>query len=186
MPLHRIMAETDAELVVAVRRGDREAAGRLAERYLRATRAVALSILHDIPSAEDASQDAFVYAIARINDCRDPARFGAWLLKIVRNRSRNALRDQKRGRMVSIEKHAQPSLEPWPDRQAERVEIRDRLLAALQHLSEDRRAVILLHDLEGWTHEAIATHLELPPGTVRSHLHYARKQLRALLQDLAG
>jgi RNA polymerase sigma-70 factor (ECF subfamily) len=180
------MAETDAELVVAVRMGDRDAAGRLTERYLRAARAVALSILHDIPSAEDVSQDAFVYAITRIDDCRDPARFGAWLLTIVRNRSRNALRDQKRGRMMSIEKHAPPSLEPWPDRQAELFEIRERLLAALRHLSEDRRVVILLHDLEGWTHEAIAAHLEMPAGTVRSHLHHARKKLRALLQDLAG
>ena len=180
------MAESDAELVVAVRSGDREAAGRLTERYLRAARAVALSILHDIPSAEDVAQDAFVYAISRIDDCRDPARFGSWLLTIVRNRSRNALRDQKPGRMVSIEDHAQPSLEPWPDRQAELLEIRERILAALRHLPEARRAVVLLHDLEGWTHEAIATYLELPAGTVRSHLHHARKKLRALLQDLAG
>src|SRR5690606_20501529 len=83
----RLMEDTDAELVAGVRRGDREAAASLAERYLRASRTVALSILHDVPAAEDVCQDAFVYAIERIADCRDGSRFGGWLLQIVRNRS---------------------------------------------------------------------------------------------------
>ena len=72
-----MMHETDAELVAAVRRGSREAAGRLAERYLRACRAVALAITRETAGAEDVCQDAFVAAIERIGDCRDPDRFGA-------------------------------------------------------------------------------------------------------------
>jgi RNA polymerase sigma-70 factor (ECF subfamily) len=51
----------------------------------------------------------------------------------------------------------------------------------LHTLPEDRREIVLLHDLEGWTHRAVADLLGLPEGTVRSHLHYARKSLRALL-----
>ena len=176
--------ETDAELVAGVRRGNRDAAGRLAERYLRACRATALSIVGEVAGAEDVTQDAFVYAIERIADCRQPERFGAWLLQIVRNRSRNHLRDRKWGRARSLEGLQTASNLASPAREAERTELRDRLLAALAELPEDRREVVLLHDLEGWTHREIAERMELPPGTVRSHLHHARKKLRELLRGL--
>jgi RNA polymerase sigma-70 factor (ECF subfamily) len=175
--------ETDAELVAAVRRGSREAAGRLAERYLRACRAVALSIAGEVAGAEDICQDAFVYAIERIDDCRHPERFGAWLLQIVRNRSRNQLRDRKAREAMPLDALA-ASASASPLREAERWEVRDRLLAALAELPQDRREVVLLHDLEGWTHREIAERMELPPGTVRSHLHHARKKLRELLRGL--
>jgi RNA polymerase sigma-70 factor (ECF subfamily) len=61
-----------------------------------------------------------------------------------------------------------------------------RLNAALQALSAQQREVVLLHDLEGWTHREIAERLELPAGTVRSHLHYARRRLRDLLGRADG
>lgn len=176
--------ESDAELVASVRRGSREAAGRLAERYLRACRATALSIVGEVPGAEDVTQDAFVYAVERIDDCRHPERFGAWLLQIVRSRSRNYVRDRKSGRVVPLEGMQTASEGASPAREAERSDLRGRLLAALGELPEDRREVVLLHDLEGWTHREIAERMELPPGTVRSHLHHARRKLRELLRDL--
>jgi RNA polymerase sigma-70 factor, ECF subfamily len=181
---------SDAELVAAVRRGDREAAGLLARRYLRACRSVALAITGEEASAEDVCQDAFVVAIDRIADCREPDRFSGWLLQIVRNRARNRVRDAKPRRMLPLESADAPAVgggsvagDGW-DRGAERAELRDRLLAALKRLPEVRRNVVLLHDLEGWTHREIAERLELPEGTVRSHLHHARRQLRELLGDL--
>ena len=176
--------ETDAELVAAVRRGSRAAAGRLIERYLRACRAVALSIVGEVPGAEDVCQDAFVYAIERIDDCRRPERFGAWLLQIVRNRSRNQVRDGKAGRMVPLDGLAAPAEADSPVREAERSELRGRLLEALAELPQERREVVLLHDLEGWTHREIAERMGLPAGTVRSHLHHARRRLRELLGGL--
>ena len=174
--------ESDADLVAGVRRGSREAAGLLAERYLRACRAVALSIIGETAGAEDVCQDAFVYAIERIDDCRRPERFGGWLLQIVRNRSRNHLRDRKAS--VPVEEIALESAGESPAARVERREVRDRLLAALAEIPEERREVVLLHDLEGWTHREIAERMELPAGTVRSHLHLARKRLRELLHEL--
>ena len=179
-----MMEDDDAALVAGVRRGSREAAAELARRYLRPARAVALSILHDVAGAEDASQDAFVYALERIDDCRHPARFGAWLMQIVRSRSHNQRRDGKSGRSVALEDVDLASREPAPDRNAERAQIRERLLSALRELPEDRAAVLLLHDLEGWTHREIADRMEMPAGTVRSHLHHARRRLRERLRDL--
>ena len=80
--------ETDAELVAGLRLGSRAAAERLARRHLRACRAVALAVTGDVLSAEDVAQDAFVQAMERIDDCRDPDRFREWLLQIARNRAR--------------------------------------------------------------------------------------------------
>jgi RNA polymerase sigma-70 factor (ECF subfamily) len=179
-----MMEDDDAVLVGAVRRGSREAAAELARRYLRPARAVALAILRDPAGAEDVCQDAFVYALERIDDCRQPARFGAWLMQIVRSRSHNHRRDSKAGRSVALEEAHLVSREPPPDREAERAQLRERLLAALRELPEDRAAVLLLHDLEGWTHREIADRLELPPGTIRSHLHHARRRLRERLREL--
>jgi RNA polymerase sigma-70 factor (ECF subfamily) len=73
------------------------------------------------------------------------------------------------------------SARPGPDRDAERGELRQKLALALGELTEVQREVVLLHDLEGWKHREIADVLEMPPGTVRSHLHYARKKLREAL-----
>jgi RNA polymerase sigma-70 factor (ECF subfamily) len=53
-------------------------------------------------------------------------------------------------------------------------------------LSDERREVLLLHDLEGWPHSDIAQRMELPEGTVRSHLHFARRAMRHRLRELRG
>lgn len=175
--------ETDARLVARVRRGDRQAAGALAQRYLRACRAVALAVTGDETDAEDVCQDAFVAAIERIDGCRRPDRFGAWLMQIVRNRARDRLRARARP-ILSIEGMAIESPRASPAAEAEQGDARTRLLAAMRELPEERREVLLLHDLEGWTHREIAERMGLPPGTVRSHLHHARRRMRALLPEL--
>lgn len=176
------MDETDAELVHSVRRGDRRAAGRLLERYLRAGRAVALAVTGVEADADDVCQEAFVVAMERIDDCRDPAKFGKWLLQIVRNRSRNLVRSNTGRRLVTLGE-TEPAPGPSPAVQMERLELRERLLAALAEIPEQHREVILLHDLEGWKHREIAGRLGLPEGTVRSHLHHARRRLRQILGD---
>lgn len=176
------MDETDSDLVHLVRRGDRRAAGRLVERYLRACRAVALAVTGDEADADDVCQEALVLAMARIADCRDPSRFGGWLLQIVRNRARNLGRAPAVRRAVPLDDR-QPSREPSPAAAVERLELRERLLAALAQIPEQHREVVLLHDLEGWKHREIGERLGLPEGTVRSHLHHARRRLRRLLGE---
>jgi RNA polymerase sigma-70 factor, ECF subfamily len=173
--------ESDAELVAAVRNGSRASAGQLAERYLRHCRAVALAFVSEPADAEDIAQDSFIYAMRRIDDCRQPDRFSGWLFQIVRNRARNFVRDGRRRDVLG--RTAAPNAAVSPLADAERAQLRSRLLSALSHLSPERREVVLLHDLEGWTHVAIAERMDLPPGTVRSHLHHARRKLRKLLEE---
>ena len=78
-------------------------------------------------------------------------------------------------------------LMPTPDGIAETLELRGMLKEALAALPEAQRQIVLLHDLEGWKHREIADRLGLPSGTVRPHLHFARKSLRVSLRGmLAG
>jgi RNA polymerase sigma-70 factor (ECF subfamily) len=141
---------------------------------------VAFSITGNREDAEDVAQEAFLVALERLEDCRNPERFGGWFLTIVRNRSKNLLRREK----VRSGEEVSESLLPGdgtPEEDLARIELRGHLEAGLEGLSVPRREVLLLHDLEGWKHREIAVKLGIPEGTVRSHLHFARRYVRERL-----
>lgn len=170
----------DGELVRRARRGDSEAYGALVERYMRAAYSVALSVTKRHEDAEDAAQESFLVALERLEECRSPDRFAGWLMTIVRNRSRNLVRRESLRDSDPVPESASHK-GPTPDRVTERRELRGYLMEALDGLPEVQREIVLLHDLEGWKHREIAERLDLPSGTVRSHLHFARKALREAL-----
>jgi RNA polymerase sigma-70 factor (ECF subfamily) len=178
--LHTSEVPTDGELVQRAKRGEEAAFGRLVERYQRPAYAVALSVTGRHEDAEDAAQEAFLVALDRLEECRNPERFGGWLMTIVRNRSKNLVRREALRETEEVPAGARSRI-PTPDRVAETTELRALLREALVGLPELQRQIVLLHDLEGWKHREIADRLELPCGTVRSHLHFARKALRRAL-----
>lgn len=171
----------DGDLVRQARRGDERAFGRLVQKYQRAAYSVALSVTGKHEDAEDAAQESFMVALERLDECRNPERFAGWLMTIVRNRSRNLIRRLSLRDTDPIPIGAQSS-QPGPDRVTETSELRGQLKEALDELSDVQREIVLLHDLEGWKHREIAERLDLPSGTVRSHLHFARKALRKALK----
>lgn len=171
---------TDAELVEQAKRGDREAFGELVRRYQGAAYAVALGVTGHHEDAEDAVQDAFVTALQRLEGCRNPAKFAGWLLAIVRNTARNAVRRETLRAAEPIPAET-AATQRGPEAEAELSELRRDLASALAKLPSVQREVVLLYDLEGWKHDEIAERLGVPAGTVRSHLHFARKTLRAEL-----
>ncbi|HEX6938893.1 MAG TPA: RNA polymerase sigma factor [Longimicrobiales bacterium] len=176
------MAEPDARLVERAREGDADAFEMLVRRHLRAAFLAAIAVVGERADAEDVCQDAFITALERLEECRKPARFAAWLLKIVRNRAHSHRRylDVRRAAPLREDLHA-PGAVSSPARAAERAELRDELKVTLGTLPEVQREVLLLHDLEGWRHREIAELLGLPEGTVRAHLSYARKAMRERL-----
>ena len=176
---------TDGELVRRAREGDEIAFGRLVERYQRPAYAVALSVTGRHEDAEDAAQESFLVALDRLDECRSPDRFGGWLMTIVRNRSKNLIRRESLRETDQVPPGAR-SRAPTPDRVTEVRELRSLLERVLAELPEVQRQIVLLHDLEGWKHREIAERLDLPSGTVRSHLHFARKALRQALMDVPG
>jgi len=170
----------DADLVALAARGDGTAFDALVRRYYRRAYAVAYGVLLNRHDAEDVCQDAFVRALERIEDCRDPARFGVWMLQIVRNRALS----WRSYRKVRETAELLPEIAEAPDSpatDAHRAELGRRLSAALATLSAVQREVVLLHDLEGLTHGEIAQALGMTEVRSRQHLFVARRLLRERL-----
>ncbi len=176
---------TDGELVRAALKGTQEAFGVLVTRYQRPAYLVALSVTGNPEDAEDVAQESFLVALKRLEDNRDPERFGGWFLTIVRNRARNLLRRERIRKTDDLSPDLSPG-EGGPGEDLVRWEIRDHIERALEGLSKVRKEVLFLHDLEGWKHREIGERLGIPDGTVRSHLHFARKYLRERLTVLRG
>lgn len=154
----------------------------LARPSLRAAYAGALAVVRRPADAEDVTQDALLAAYEKLDTCRDPARFGAWLLQIVHNRALNFI-ERRRLRDVPARPDAEDDVErsepapPLPD-----VKLRERLARAVERLGDRQRTVVLLHDIEGWTHAEIAARLGTSELMSRKHLFQARTRLRALLE----
>jgi RNA polymerase sigma-70 factor (ECF subfamily) len=173
-------APSDPELIARALQGDATALDTLVRRHYRTAFSIALAQTGSRADAEDACHDAFLRAAERLGECRDRERFAFWLGAIVRNRARNMV---TRG----ILRHAEP-LEPRaiaasddPGKDAEVAELRDRLETALGLLSATQREVVLLHDLDGWTHADIAAAIGTSEGMSRQHLFNARRRLREAL-----
>jgi RNA polymerase sigma-70 factor (ECF subfamily) len=164
-----------AELVKRARKGEPAAFDELVRRHLRAAYAVALAVLGRPADADDVAQDAFLVALEKLDDCRDPARFSGWLIQIVRNRALHALKKRKL-RDPSDDVADAPSHTAGGD-----VVLRRQLLAALATLTPVQREVVLLHDLDEWTHAEIADALGLTETNCRQHLFTARRALRGAL-----
>jgi RNA polymerase sigma-70 factor (ECF subfamily) len=174
--------EATAALVVRAQRGEVEAFSRLARAFLRAAYSVALAVLGRPADAEDVAQDALLVALERIESCREPARFPGWLLQIARNRARNAL-EARRLRDVPAADVPEPVAAVATDEGAETAALRVRLLGALSALGAVQREVVLLHDLEEWTHPEIAAALGMSEVMSRQHLFQARRVLRGALGE---
>ena len=169
----------ERELVLSAQSGSREAFAELVRAYQQRAYAVARAIVLDHHDAEDAVQDGFLHAYRALARFRPGEPFGAWLHRIVANAALDLQRRRKvRTAGTLPETIALPFRDP-----AESDELRRRLTAALEKLTERQRAVIVLHDVEGFRHAEIGETLGIPEGTARSDLHHARATLRRLLSD---
>ena len=172
----------ERELVVSAQRGNRDAFAELVRAHQRRAYAVARAIVLDHHDAEDAVQDGFLHAYRALARFRPGEPFGAWLHRIVANAALDLQRRRKvRSASALPETIALPFRDP-----AESDELRRRLGAALEQLSERQRSVILLHDVEGFRHAEIGEMLGIPEGTARSDLHHARAALRRMLSNTRG
>ena len=164
-------------LVLAAQRGEREAFSQLVRTHERRAYAVARAIVVNHEDAEDAVQEAFLHAYRALHRFLPDQAFGAWLHRIVANAALDITRRRKVREADELpESVASPFRDP-----AESNELRTRLQEALAKLPARQRAVIVLHDVEGYRHAEIGRMLGIPEGTARSDLHYARSTLRAVL-----
>ena len=178
LPSADVLAERS--LVLAAQNGDSTAFAGLVHRHQRRAYAVARSIVLSHDDAEDAVQEGFLHAFRALARFRPEQAFGAWLHRIVANAALDIARRRKvRDADELPETLSSPHRDP-----AEADELRTRLAKALDTLGERQRAVIVMHDVEGYKHAEIGVLLGIPEGTARSDLHHARAHLRRLLGNL--
>jgi len=172
--------DEERPLAEAARAGDQTAFAGLVRLHQRRAYLVARAIVTVHEDAEDAVQEGFVRAWQAIERLDPNQGFGAWVNRIVANA---ALDITRRRKVRSTEELSDALQSPFRD-PAQDAELKSRLAEALAQLPERARSVIVLHDVEGFTHMEIGEMLGIPGGTARSDLHHARQKLRKLLKDL--
>lgn len=167
-------------------RGDRDALERLVRRYLRPIQAVTASFLAQQADVEDAVQETFLKALDGLSGYRPDRPFAPWLYQIARNVARGRLAAYARRRTEPLPTGGPEEPAPDPEVALERAEIRRLVDRAIADLPEQRRAAFRLHDLEGYETAEIARLMGLSEGTIRSHVHHARRALRHALAPSLG
>ncbi len=173
----------DARLVERVRAGDAEAYGELVRRHMRRAFSIAYRILEHREDAEDVVQEAFLRALERFGSLEPRRPFAPWMYRIVVNGALNYRRARSVRRTEAIPEDVRADGTP-PDGAAERAELRRRLKQATASLPERQRTIVQLVELEGFTSAEAAEIMGLSDGTVRWHLHQARRTLREALAPL--
>ena len=169
-------------LVAAAQSGDTAAFSALVRLHQRRAYAVARAIVLTHEDAEDAVQEGFLHAYRALDRFLPGQPFGAWLYRIVTNAALDLVRRRK---VRDADQLSETVPLPFRD-PGEADELRRRLGSALARLGDRQRAVIVLHDVEGFTHGEIGGMLGIPEGTARSDLHHARAALRRVLKDMRG
>jgi RNA polymerase sigma-70 factor (ECF subfamily) len=178
------MADLDP-LIAAAQRGEPRALRGLFERYRHDVLRIAFRVLGPSPDIEDVAQEAFVQVFRSLPSYRGSAKFSTWLYRVVTNVARMHVRHERsRPRLGGAPEgllEARPDTGQQPDEEAARNVRLRALYRHLDALTEKKRTVLVLHDLEGVAASEVAQIVDAPVLTVRTRLFYARKELYAAL-----
>ncbi|MGH9308504.1 MAG: RNA polymerase sigma factor [Vicinamibacterales bacterium] len=169
-------------LVDRCRSGDDTAFAELVDHYKDLVYGLIYRMMSDRSAVDDLAQDVFLKVHRGLPYFRGEARLSTWIFRIVQN-----VCSQARGRRsaeVPLETGGPPRAELRSDDGAfADLETRDRLHKAMDHLSPNYRMLVAAHYLHGVQYEALAEALNIPLGTVKTHLYRAKRQLRELLEE---
>ena len=185
----------DVDLVKRCQSGDPEAFNGLVTKYRGKVYAMIYNMVRNEQDAWDLAQDGFLKAWKSINNFRGQSSFYTWLYRITTNVTIDWLRKRQIEGGVEFDDALElkdvapgsmtlPKAGPLPDEKLAHAEIRVRIDSALEKLSPEHRAVIVMKEIDGLQYNEIAGALGCSLGTVMSRLFYARKKLQALLKDV--
>jgi RNA polymerase sigma-70 factor (ECF subfamily) len=183
------MTRSDAEIVETVLGGEVERYGELVRRHKSLVTSYCYNRVSHRETAEDLAQETFVRAFQALESLKKHSAFSGWLLSIAHNVCIDYLRNKSR--TVSLEAHGEKDSQgqivlenPHERTVVDRVaqgEIRDRILGAIDAMSEEYRVTLMLRHVSGLSCEEIADALGVSLGTVTSRLSRAHKLLREKL-----
>ncbi|HET7577703.1 MAG TPA: sigma-70 family RNA polymerase sigma factor [Bacillales bacterium] len=161
------------QLIYDARRGDRQAFAELVKQYKGTVFRHAYAMVNDRMEAEDIAQEAFVKAYYSLKKLKNEYAFSSWMTRIVTNLCYDSLK--KSNRQTVMETEEMPTSLQSPIAQTDlKLTIRE----AMQKLSAEHRAVLVLRDIQGFSYDEIADRLEIPLGTVKSRINTARRELK--------
>jgi RNA polymerase sigma factor (sigma-70 family) len=171
------------ELVERCRQGDRRSYGELYQKYSKAMYNTSLRIVNHTADAEDVLQESFVDAFAAIESFAYKSTFGAWLKRIVINKSINSLRKRKM-EIIDIEKTSALHIPEEDSFDEEGLKYKvEEIKKAVKELPNGYRTVISLHLFEGYDQEEIAEILQISHATVRTQYMRAKHKLLSLIKE---
>ncbi|MCU0633234.1 MAG: sigma-70 family RNA polymerase sigma factor [Gemmatimonadaceae bacterium] len=180
----------DAALVAAVRAGDGQAERLFYDRHVERVYRLAFRIAGRADLAEDFTQETFIRAFERLGSFRGEAALSTWLHRIALSVSYNGLRarvrvDQSESLEELVRTDDVTELSTMIAPAGAEPDLKERLRAAIDALPAGCKAVFLMHDVEGFTHEEIGATLGVAAGTSKAQLFRAREKLRAMLAPFA-
>jgi len=183
----------EGDLVRRARRGDLTAYDDLVKRYQERIYATIYHMTGNHEDANDLAQESFIKAYSALKSFKGGSSFYTWLYRIAVNKTINFLKQRRNKHHLSLNDmdfnaEHDPDLvalisDKTPTRAVNLSELQEKLNEALLKLSEPHRMVVVLHDVQGVSHEEIADIVGCNIGTVRSRLFYARQQLQGYLAD---
>ncbi len=172
---------TDELLVLSCQEGDTDAFASLVDRWQQRLWRHAWRLTGSEDAAWDALQEAWIGIARDVGRLEDAAAFPAWAYRITGNKCRDWIRRQQRRRRAD-EAYSDRQRKAEDESQALRQRC-DSVKEALELLSGADRAILSLRYLDGFDTAQIAEIMDVPPGTVKSRLFYARQRLRDLMED---
>lgn len=183
---------SDEELVDAVLAGDITAYDHLVQRYKVRLYGVIYNMTSHHEDTNDLLMETFDKAFRSLPTYQKTASFYTWIYRIAINRTLNHLEKKKKRRYdmslndIDFDKMPKEELidaKMLSGAQSTQLsELQKKLNESLQRLSDEQRAVVVLHDIEGMSHAEIAKITGCSEGTVRSRLHYAHRNLQKMLE----
>jgi len=185
--------QLEGDLVRRARHGDLAAYDELVKRYQERIYATIYHMTANHEDANDLAQESFIKAFSALKSFKGGSSFYTWLYRIAVNKTINFLKQRRNKHHISLNDldfnaEHDPDLmalisDKTPHREVNLSELQKKLNEALLKLSEPHRVVVVMHDVQGQSHEEIAKVMDCNVGTVRSRLFYARQQLQGYLAE---
>ena len=175
----------DAELVALAQGGDREAFAALVGRHSAEIYQLAFQLTRHRELAADVAQDTWIRAWKGLHSFRGESAFGTWVYRITVNTAASARRKQGRQQTSELTEAPEPEAPEsvLPERNIDQAELRNQLNRALQSLPAGLRTVVVMKDVHGWSHNEIASALEISVTAAKVRLHRAHQRLQRRLHE---
>jgi RNA polymerase sigma-70 factor (ECF subfamily) len=193
-PLMKASSKIEKEMIENCKAGDQKAFAEIVLHRQKKVFNIAYRMLGNLEEAKDLTQEVFISVFESIKDLKEEIKFDAWLTQITLNHCRNRWKYLKRRHYFNSDSLEDPIetedgnmpkaiYDPSdnPETLYEKKMIQELIQRGLLKLKDDQRELLVLRDLQGFSYEEMGELLGLPEGTIKSKLHRARMDLKAVL-----